>query len=417
MGREHRVRDALRARPLLADGLLALGLLLTEVLLWLLGPAELRYQPWPVALGYSALGLCTVALRRRLTWLAVGMLAAHTALAVIWPRELTTEGTALVIVTYTVAAYRPLGQALLGTGLMWLPAIALVGLRFDELPDFGLPTSYPFVLTVNALIASVSFLAGRNAHHRRVNTGALEDRARAAESDQQVRTAQAVAEERRRIARELHDVVAHHAAVMGVLATGSRRTLQRDPGAADEALATIEETGRTALRELRRLLDVLRTDAEQDGELRPQPGLAGVPVLVDQVREAGLPVTLTVGTAAGPLEPGVELTVYRLVQEALTNTLKHAGSTTAEVRLDFGQYFLTVEVNDHGRGPRLGGSPIGHGLLGMRERVTLYGGTLQIGARSGGGFRVYARIPVESLDGGPDRRHQDHELDERAGAG
>jgi signal transduction histidine kinase len=256
-----------------------------------------------------------------------------------------------------------------------------------------------YFLLFNTMAATVCFMVGRTVHHRRAYVAALEDRARAAEQDQQTLTAQAVAEERRRIARELHDVVAPHRSVMGVLATGSRRTLRRDPEATDEALATIEETGRTALREMRRLLDVLRTDAEPPGELAPQPGLAGVSVLVEQVREAGLPVRLAIEGSPDPLDPGVALTIYRIVQEALTNAIKHAGAATAEVRLQFGRYWMTVEISDTGRGPQLGGGGIGHGLLGMRERVTLYGGTLRAGPRPGGGFRVYARIPVEALDG------------------
>jgi signal transduction histidine kinase len=238
-------------------------------------------------------------------------------------------------------------------------------------------------------------------HHRRAYIAALEGRASDAERNQRALAAQAVADERRRIARELHDMVAHHVSVMGVLATGSRRTLHRDPAAADEALATIEETGRTALRELRRLLDVLRTDQEPADDLTPQPGLAHLPALVEQVREAGLPVTLRMDGEPGALDPGVALTIYRIVQEALTNALKHAGSATAEVRLDIGTYWLTLEICDTGRGPRLSSGPIGHGLLGMRERVMLYGGSLRTGPRPGGGFRVSARLPVDALDGGP----------------
>src|SRR5690606_11832654 len=221
----------------------------------------------------------------------------------------------------------------------------------------------------------------------------------AAEANQRALAEQAVADERRRIARELHDVVAHHVSVMGVLATGARRVLTRDPAAADEALTTIEETGRTALREMRRLLTVLRTEAEPAAELAPQPGLAGIEALVEQIREAGLPVTLRINGDEAPLDPGVALTVYRIVQEALTNTLKHAGEATARVRLDVDGSCLQLEVSDTGRGPRPDGGRIGHGLLGMRERVALYGGTLRTGPRPGGGFRVSARIPLEQFDG------------------
>jgi len=177
--------------------------------------------------------------------------------------------------------------------------------------------------------------------------------------------------------------------------------LRRDPDAADEALATIEETGRTALREMRRVLDVMRTGPEPADPPAPQPGLASLAGLVEQVREAGLVVSLRTAGEPAEMDPGVALTVYRIVQEALTNVLKHGGANaTAEVRLDFEDRNLTLEIFDTGRGPaaRADGvmaDGLGHGLLGMKERVALFGGTLRTGPRPGGGFRVYARIPLD----------------------
>jgi signal transduction histidine kinase len=208
----------------------------------------------------------------------------------------------------------------------------------------------------------------------------------------------AVADERRRIARELHDVVAHHISVIGVLSTGARRVLRRDPAAAEEALATIADTSRTTLREMRRLLDVLRSDEEPDAELAPQPGLAAIEALVEQVLQAGLPVRWEVLGEPVALEAGVALTVYRIVQEALTNALKHAGTATARVSLSFEPAGLLVEVTDDGRGPLPHfDAGVGHGLVGMRERVALYGGTLRTGHRPGGGFMVRAHIPADQL--------------------
>jgi signal transduction histidine kinase len=260
------------------------------------------------------------------------------------------------------------------------------------------------------MIAMICFFVGRVVHTRRAYTEALEQRAATAEANQRALAAQAVAEERRRIARELHDLVAHHVAVMGVLATGARRTAGRDPAAADEALATIEQTGRTVLREMRRLLEVLRSDSEPaapewpgagvDGELAPQPTLAALEAMVEQVQEAGLPVTLQVDGDPGRLDPGMALTVYRVVQEALTNVLKHAGPATAQVRIARHDASLHLEVFDTGRGPAPGGGDgVGHGLVSMRERVHLLGGTLRAGPRPGGGFRVYAKIPTDQLAG------------------
>ncbi|MEU2615572.1 sensor histidine kinase [Micromonospora sp. NPDC007271] len=300
---------------------------------------------------------------------------------------------AFLVLTYTMAAHQRLRPAALAGVLLWVPVV-LVNLL---VPLPGLLATSPAYLVLNNLLAgSVAYAVGRAVQARRQSTRMLRERARIAEASQRSLAEQAVADERRRIARELHDVVAHQVSVMGVLATGARRVLRRDPEAADAAMATVEETGRATLRELRRLLDVLRTDAEPAAELAPQPGLTGIEALVEQVREAGLPVTLRVDGTFEPMEGGVALTVYRIVQEALTNALKHAGTATALVRLSVADGFLAVEVTDTGRGPTPAPDRIGHGLVGMRERVALYGGILRAGPRTGGGFRVYARIPLES---------------------
>jgi signal transduction histidine kinase len=291
---------------------------------------------------------------------------------------------------------------------MWVPPMAagLSPLGRDAAATMPVEVPTAFLLVWNTMVMLVCFFLGRAVYNRRAYVSALEDRAANAEVDRQTIVERAVADERRRIARELHDVVAHHVSVMGVLATGTRRALPRDPRAADEALATIEETGRVALREMRRLLFVLRSDAEPAGELEPQPGLPGIEGLLEQVREAGLPVELIVNGEPGRLDPGIALAVYRITQEALTNALKHAGPASAEVRLSFTPKELTIEISDTGRGPRPGLAAgevvpgplpvsLGHGLLGMRERINLYGGTLRAGARAGGGFRIAVRIPLE----------------------
>jgi signal transduction histidine kinase len=387
-------RGVLRARPVLADALLAAGLYLAENVLWLIGPDVFWPSNWTLALLWSLLGMAGVVVRRRFPWLAVGLVAVHTLVSVLGG---TTEGLALIVVTYTAAAYLSARPGAIAAVLLWAPGIALTAAvgRNDD-PPLGLNLSY--FLAFNVMAALVCYLVGRMVYTRRRYVAALEERARSAEQNQRSLTERAVAEERRRIARELHDMVAHHVSVMGVLASGSRRSLGRDPDAVGEALATIEETSRTALREMRRLLDVLRTDPEPVGELAPQPGLAGLEPLIEQVREAGLPVHLHTSGSVHGLEPGVSLAVYRIVQEALTNALKHGGArTSAEVRLDVDDRWIIVEVFDTGRGPVPRPGPIGHGLLGMQERVALYGGTLSTGPRPGGGFRVCARIPVEEI--------------------
>ncbi|WP_262286126.1 sensor histidine kinase [Micromonospora sp. MA102] len=388
----NRLRAWARDRPLAADAATAVALALVDAAFLLLTPRELRPEQLWAALGWSVLCAAPVAIRRVAPWAAVGAAVASLAVPVLFALAPTTQGLTFVVLTYTMAAHRPLRAAALAALLLWVPVVlANVVAPLDGVLDMG-----PGVLVLdNLLTASVAFAVGRAVHARRQSTRMLRERARIAEATQRSLAEQAVADERRRIARELHDVVAHHVSVMGVLATGARRVLRRDPDAADEAMATVEETGRATLRELRRLLDVLRTDTEPAAELTPQPGLTGIEALVEQIREAGLPVTLRVDGTPGPMEDGVALTVYRIVQEALTNALKHAGRATALVRLTVTPGFLAVEVTDTGRGPAPVADRIGHGLVGMRERVALYGGVLRTGPRPGGGFRVYARIPLE----------------------
>ncbi|MCZ7422813.1 MULTISPECIES: sensor histidine kinase [unclassified Micromonospora] len=388
------LREWLRRSPAAGDSLLAVALVLGEVLFTLLTPREFWPRPFPTALGWSVLCAAPVVLRRVAPWPALLAALATLLLPVVIEVAPTTQSLTFVVLTYTMAAYRPVRPALVAAVGLWLPVAVVNAL----VPPVGVPqVGSAFLIANNILVGIVSFSVGRTVHARRSSTEALRERARVAEANQRALAEQAVADERRRIARELHDVVAHHVSVMGVLATGVRRVLRRDPDSADEAMATIEETSRATLRELRRLLDVLRTEAEPAAELAPQPGLAGIEALTDQVRDAGLPVTLTVAGQPGQLEEGVALTVYRIVQEALTNALKHAGTATAQVRVGFGGDAVEVEVTDTGRGPSPDTDRIGHGLVGMRERVGLYGGILRTGARSGGGYRVYARIPVEPL--------------------
>lgn len=381
-------------RPLAGDALFAAALVLLEIAFLLLGPPEFRTGRMPTALVWSLLAAVPVALRRVAPWTAVGLAVATLALPVLMRLPPGTQGLAFMVLTYTMAAHRPARQATLAAVLLWVPVAAA---NLVAPPEGVLAVGPGYLLLNNLLTALLSYAVGRAVQARRTSVRALRERARVAEENQRSLAEQAVADERRRIARELHDVVAHHVSVMGVLATGARRVLRRDPDAADEAIATIEDTSRVTLREMRRLLDVLRTDAEPAADLTPQPGLAGIEALVEQVREAGLPVTLHVEGTPGPVEEGVSLTVYRIVQEALTNALKHAGEATAQVRLTVAAGYLTVEVTDTGRGPGPGPDRIGHGLVGMRERVGLYGGTLRTGPRPGGGFRVSARIPVEPV--------------------
>jgi signal transduction histidine kinase len=396
-------RSRSRSAKLRRDALLAVVLLVGETVLWVLGPPEVWPESWAAALSWLALAYVAMALRRVAPMVAVGVLIVQLVVSALSAPLLPAGGVPLLVVTYTVASTIAMRTAVPLSLALWVPplVIMLATGRTDQ-PPFPLPPAY-FVL-YNTMALLVCFFIGRTVYNRRAYVAALEDRARTAERNQRSLAEQAVADERRRIARELHDVVAHHVSVMGVLATGTRRALMHDPVAADEALATIEETGRVALREMRRLLTVLRSDAEPAGELEPQPGLPGLDALLEQVREAGLPVRLHTSGEPDRLDPGIALAVYRITQEALTNALKHAGPASAEVRLNFLPKELTIDIGDTGRGPYPGGNFMGHGLLGMRERISLFGGTLRTGPRPGGGFRVSARIPLEPSTASPGPR-------------
>jgi signal transduction histidine kinase len=210
------------------------------------------------------------------------------------------------------------------------------------------------------------------------------------EREQQARTA--VAEERARIARELHDVVGHSVSVMTVQASGVRRLLRPDQDREREALLVVERTGREALAEMRRMVGVLRRPEEAPA-LAPQPSLEHLSRLVEQAREAGLPVELRVEGEASQLPAGVDLTAYRLVQEGLTNVVKHAQATRAEVLVNYADGYLEVTVKDDGKGVGNGDGG-GHGLVGMRERVSVYGGELDAGPQQGGGYRLRAKLPL-----------------------
>jgi len=203
----------------------------------------------------------------------------------------------------------------------------------------------------------------------------------------------AAAEERARIARELHDVVGHAIGVIVLQADGGRRLLRVDPGETERALTTIEQTGRGALDEMRRLVAMLRATDDEDA-LAPQPGLAGLEELAADVRAAGLPVDVVIEGQPTALPAGVDLSAYRIAQEALTNALKHAGPAHARVLVRYGAREVGIEVEDDGRGaPTAGSNGGGHGLVGIRERAALYGGQVDAGPRPEGGFAVRVRLP------------------------
>jgi signal transduction histidine kinase len=243
-------------------------------------------------------------------------------------------------------------------------------------------------------------MLGYGVQLNRARTSLLEEQATQLEREQAARTEAAVEQEQARIARELHDIVAHNVSVIVAQAGAAQRVFDTDSERSRQALGSIELTGREALTEMRRLLGVLRTDRQENRA--PQPGLDQLPGLVEQMRRAGLPVQLTIGGHRRPLAAGVELSAYRIIQEALTNVLKHAGPTRAWVDLTYHSDFLEVQVRDEGRG-NSGDLVAGHGLVGMRQRVVLVGGELVVGPAPTGGFVVTAQLPMGGEQGWPSR--------------
>jgi signal transduction histidine kinase len=296
----------------------------------------------------------------------------------------------VLLVLYTVAAHESLRPALIGA------AVALAAVVVQSVQDPKLAGVGDIVLVDGfffGLIGGAVWLAGRYVRRRRGVEATLETRASMLERDREQQAA-VIAAERGRIARELHDVIAHTVSVMGIQAAAAAQVLDHDPERARAPLDSIQTTARDAVEELRRLLGVLR-DGSRSAELAPQPDLGGLRDLIERARESGLPIKLTIEGDRRPLSAGIELAGYRIVQEALTNTRKHAGAARARVTIRYHPTCLELLVDDEGPGATSAAGTT-HGLVGMRERAALYGGTLEAGPRPGGGFRVHARLPLEA---------------------
>ena len=320
------------------------------------------------------------AVRVRMPLLLLGLLLVEGAAGSLLPKRLgdiEAIGLFVVLGIYSAAAHtdgrRKLAGAVL-TVVFGFTAMATdpEGINVAAVFFFGLAFGAPWV-------------AGRAIRHRRLREQRLEGERERAEA--------AVVDERARIARELHDVVAHAISVIVLQARGGRRVLDEDPADARDAFDVIERTGRQALDEMRRLLGMLRSPDERLAVV-PQPGMARLPDLVATVRAAGLPVHMEVEGTPIELPPGVDLSAYRIVQEALTNALKHAGPARALVVIRYHDQELELEITDDGAGNGAE-SGSGHGLAGMRERVALYGGALETGRAAAGGYALRATLPLD----------------------
>ncbi|WP_245560427.1 sensor histidine kinase [Actinopolyspora halophila] len=387
----------MRAHPSAGDSMLMLLVLLAEITRGTLGDAVARSPApfWDVFAG--VLLVLPLVLRRTLPVPIAYLMLLGLLVQLVTQQEMVTRPAAFVvlIMLYTLVAYVGRSAAACyacGIAVTWLVPLVLL----DELHG-----GMPLVLFAIQLGLELGFcwVLGEYVGARRAYQEATESRLRSLEFEQDQQARIAVAEERNRIARELHDVLAHSVSVMVTHADGATYAVRRKPELAEQALTTIGNTGRDALSELRSLLHVLRHPEERDdtGDRSPQPGANGVRDLVERVRALGLPVTLRIDGELDRVPTGPGLAVYRIVQESLTNVLKHAGwNATATVSLEEVGSSMRIEVSDSGaRGVLAPQSSGGNGVIGMRERATVYGGSLEAGPNADGGWSVRADLPLE----------------------
>jgi signal transduction histidine kinase len=380
----------------------------------------MRRLRWPprldllIAAGLIVLSLCEVWLNRLLVPKpAATVCELVTAAAVAWRRvmpltAISVAGVACVaeaavgvpmqqpavplvcavILTYSLVSYAPLRRALAGTGLLvvWITAQIIAAHQTAGTFQFA------------ALFIGGAWAMGRLVRIRAAQAAAAQHQADRLATEKDAETRRAAAEERSRIARELHDIVAHSVSVMVVQAGAAEQVMPGDQDGAASAMRAVQQAGREAIAELGRLLGVLR-DGGEDVGLAPLPTLTELPELIDQSRNAGLPVDMKVRGEPCPLPAGVELAIYRIIQEALTNTRKHAGAgSAASVELTYDHAAVTAEIRDNGSGPggrHASGAGTGNGLAGLQARAVAYGGSFEA-APTAGGFRVIARIPAQA---------------------
>jgi signal transduction histidine kinase len=383
--------------PHAVDAILALGF--TAAALWTVadrvggngafreddffGIGLLLLQTLPIAArSVAPLGALTV---------SVAAISLHIAIGY----EGVPAGTfAALVILYSAASLTDIRQGIMAA------LITAAGITIYFATDRGNPGPTQAVSTYATYAAGWGL--GMYARSRREYTNVVEERASLLEREREVRAREAVADERARIARELHDMVGHALNLIVIQSGGAQRVFQSKPELARDSLASIESTGRQALTDMERMLGILRGTEGADEALSPQPGLSHVEDLAAQVSQAGLPVEVTVEGTPVALPSSVDLSAYRIIQEALTNALKHAGPAHASVKIRHGSDSLELEITDDGQGPsgeRAGDDEGGRGLIGMRERVGLFGGELSVGPRPEGGFRVHVRLP---LGGGPE---------------
>ncbi len=369
-----------REHPWLLDSALALGLLATAMFAAAAsGPVSVEHVVMMVA---AAIGL---AARRAAPLPAFLVTGGLVVVMIAWGFSTAAMGAGLFLIAYTVAAHRPAGATIIAAGY----ALAIVVLVAVLLP-VRMP---PGEAATNLALFGGSFVLGRATRLHRAAARLEAERAALAERVQ-VNEAQAtLTEERLRIARELHDVVGHSLGVIALQAGVGARMIESDPAEAKAALLAIADRSRGSLREVRQILGALR----EAGATSPNPGLAAVPDLIEDLAAAGLHVALDQHGEPWPLTPAMDLSAYRVLQESLTNVVRHAGTDRARVSIRYGPEELELRVRDHGRGAASGSAPAS-GQRGMRERVSAWGGSLSVGPASGGGYEVIARLPRQGVE-------------------
>ncbi|MFB7917559.1 sensor histidine kinase [Streptomyces sp. NPDC056061] len=396
-----RARHWLRGHRLALDAALALAVLVAMIIGSFLHPgapdgaALGSRDPRPSSVLMMVLGAVALVWRRRSPMAVLAVTAGLTIVELMISDPPIPVVMSSVIALYTVAS-RTDRPTTWRVGLLTTAALTATAMCFGEPPWYSQENFGVFAWT------GLACAAGDAVRSRRAFVDAIRERAERAERTREEEARRRVAEERLRIARDLHDVVAHHIALVNVQAGVAAHVMDRRPDQAKEALAHVREASRSALDELRATVGLLRQSGDPAAPTEPAPGLAVLDELVDTVRRAGLPVEVACTDRRPPLPAAVDLAAYRVIQEALTNVRKHAGpGAKAEVSVVRVGVTAEITVIDNGTGGGHNTDGGGHGLLGMRERVTALGGTLSAGPRYGGGFRVHAILPVEARTAEP----------------
>jgi signal transduction histidine kinase len=383
-------RAAFRSNPLIFDSLLAAALIALGLITLVAGARDIgSYDPFSVAL--LLLTPLPLVVRRMFPMAVLLITLAMTLAHALLAAEDLSSGLPVLISVFTVGESYPRRRS--------VPLALVTGVAFFSLYLVRgvIPVALGSVIQTELAVLA-AWTLGTWARERQAYIGIVEERAALAERSREEEARRAVREERERIAREMHDIVTHHVSVIAIQAGAAERALERRPEEARQAVSAIATTARQALGDMRTMLGVLGSAPAAGSEgTEPMPSLDRLGELIESVRAAGLPVELAVSGERRPLDPGVELSAYRIVQEALTNTLKHARGARSLVTVTYGPAALELNVEDHGGAGDgdLADSGQGRGLIGMRERAALYGGELEAGP-SATGFRVRARLPLAS---------------------